>query len=79
MGITEAGLRLVMLDSLREEDNRALDRAIKRMEEKMLTFVIAQRDLDEASKQVRTLRLRIADTTHQMDRLVQRREACLTF
>jgi hypothetical protein len=79
MGVSETGLRLAMLDTLRTEDEAALQRAVERMNESMIAYLIAQRELDAEQKKVRAIRTRIAETTHQMSRLVERNQPCTTF
>lgn len=72
MGVSEAGLRLAMLDTLRAQDEAALQRAVNQFEADMIEKVRADMVVENDLRAIKTIRTRIAETTHQMSRIVER-------
>jgi len=79
MGVSETGLRLAMLDTIRTQDEAALQRAIDQLEADMIEKVRADMIVANDLRTIKTIRTRIAETTHQMSRLVERNQPCTTF
>lgn len=72
MGITETGLRLAMLHSLRDEDERILQRRINSLNEAMAERNRAESNVRASLSDVQYMRRRIAETTLEMNRLIER-------
>lgn len=79
MGVSESGLRLAMLDTLRGNDEAALQRAIAQLEHDMEAKATADALVANDLRTIKTLRARIADTTQQMNRIVERTQPCLNY
>jgi uncharacterized coiled-coil protein SlyX len=73
--ITETGLRLAMLDSIRAEDQRTLSRLIERMREKQSELTRIQRESRDLAQKILVTQRQIAGITDEMAILVKRGEA----
>lgn len=72
--ISETGLKLAMLDTLRTEDERTLKRQIERLREKQAELTRIQREAKQIAQAILITQRQIAAITDDMANLIARRE-----
>jgi hypothetical protein len=72
--ISETGLRLAMLDTVREEDTRTMRRNIERLREKQAELTRIQREAKALAQSILVTQRQIAAITDEMSNLVARGE-----
>lgn len=71
--ISDAGMRLAILDTVRAEDERTLRRQIERLREKQAELTRIQREAKAVAQAILTTQRQIAAITDEMANLVARR------
>ena len=70
--ITETGIRLAMLDSIRAEDERTLARQVSRLRDKQAELTRIQREARNVAQQIQITQRQIAAITDEMANLIAR-------
>lgn len=72
--LSETGVRLAILDSIRSEDERTLQRQIDRLREKQAELTRIQREAKAVAQNILITQRQIAAITDEMATLISRRQ-----
>jgi hypothetical protein len=72
--LTPAGIKLALLDGIKQEDERTLSRQIERLREKQAQLHHIQREAKHIAQSILVTQRQIAAITDEMANLIARRE-----